>query len=442
MSFIPTQGRANVRSTIIPVGTVVAYAGKELPYGWEYCDGRELNVNDYLELFNVITHTYGGSGDKFNLPNLVGRVIIGEDKDRLIIKEPYKNMMGGVDGELTHTLTQEELAKHKHTGKTAITGDAGGGTPVNYCSGDPDYGNPVIPRIETTEAGENVPHNNMQPYLILKYLIKTKPIDTVDNIITNTELSFSSPIGTIISFPSDTIPNGWLLCDGSSYPKALFPNLSSVLKNEWGGNSNNFNVPDLRGRTLVGADKGANVVTTNNNVSNLGGEEKHTLTVDELAQHSHIVSAVVGAHGDAYYSGGANADNFPVPNLPIPVQSLNTGSNDAHNNMQPYAVINYIIKATFEEEQTSYYFINSNNTITTPSAYFVDASGGNKQITLSSALQDSSKITIRKIDSSINTVNIIDQNNLQIDTLSSYTLSGSQPITIIKTTFGWFITQL
>jgi hypothetical protein len=119
-----------------------------------------------------------------------------------------------------------------------------------------------------------------------------------------------------------------------------------------------------------------------------------------------------------------------------------TGADQSHNNLQPYAVVNYIIKSSTETESASYSFISTDSTILSTITYFIDASSGTKNIYLSSSYPDNSKVTLRKIDSSINAVIIRDQGSLQIELSANYTLSGSQPITILKTTSGWFITQL
>jgi microcystin-dependent protein len=441
MSFIPYSNSLKTSFHVLPVGSIIAYSGNNCPVGWKVCNGEELIVDDYKELFNIIGHTYGGSGIKFKLPNLIGRVIVGEDKNRIILSEPYSCVLGGVGGEIKHTLTEEELAKHKHTGKTSITGDRGSGADVNYSITDPDRGNPVIPRIETTESGSDAPHNNMQPYIIMNYIIKVDSIGKFqDNIVTYTDLNYESPVGSILPLASNTIPSGWLLCDGSSKLISELPELFNLIGYNWGGSGNYFNLPDLRGRTLVGSDLGAGRVTSNNSLSNTGGNETHSLTLDELPPHSHVFtknstlnSTIVPGETEEGLYEVTGSQNY---------SSNNAGSGFPHNNLQPYAVVNFIIKSSSLFEYSSYSFLNSNSTISSLLTYFIDASSSNLTITLSTQYQDGSKVTIRKIDSSINTISIVDQNNLNIELDSSYVISGSQPITILKTTNGWFITQL
>jgi len=69
------------------------------------------------------------------------------------------------------------------------------------------------------------------------------------------------PVGTIMPYAGNvdaaSLPLGWLACDGASHLRATFPDLSGVLGDTYGGNPTNFNVPDLRGRTIYGDLAGA-----------------------------------------------------------------------------------------------------------------------------------------------------------------------------------------
>ena len=65
----------------IPVGFIIYFAGNDENYmeqkGYLFCDGRTLNKNEYLDLFNIIGYTYGGSNDEFKLPDLRELVLVG-----------------------------------------------------------------------------------------------------------------------------------------------------------------------------------------------------------------------------------------------------------------------------------------------------------------------------------------------------------------------------
>lgn len=78
---LATDSSAPAKKDTTPVGTVVSWAGeaKSIPKAWMLCDGKLLDRGKYQELFNAIGTSWGGQGDKFNLPDLRGRFLRGED---------------------------------------------------------------------------------------------------------------------------------------------------------------------------------------------------------------------------------------------------------------------------------------------------------------------------------------------------------------------------
>ena len=67
------------------------------------------------------------------------------------------------------------------------------------------------------------------------------------------------PIGAIIAFPSERIPNGFLPCEGQELSRKQFPELSELLGNTFGGTASTFNLPDLQGQFIRGLDREGNV---------------------------------------------------------------------------------------------------------------------------------------------------------------------------------------
>ena len=62
------------------IGEIRMFGGHRIPTGWALCDGQQLQISAYQDLFNLIATTYGGNGSTtFNLPDLAGRVPVGSD---------------------------------------------------------------------------------------------------------------------------------------------------------------------------------------------------------------------------------------------------------------------------------------------------------------------------------------------------------------------------
>lgn len=163
------------------------------------------------------------------------------------------------------------------------------------------------------------------------------------------------PIGAILPFSSDTVPNGWLLCDGRIVEQADYPELFEVIGTTYGYYSRtDFKLPDLRGRVAVGKNTVIDTETPDtdfNELGKTGGEKTHTLTVDEMPSHDHTLKQrfLMWDSGDSYEI--MNGDNTWSGNIQYNAYdsdnyiTRNTGGGQPHNNLQPYIVTNYIIKA-------------------------------------------------------------------------------------------------
>jgi microcystin-dependent protein len=100
-------------------------------------------------------------------------------------------------------------------------------------------------------------------------------------------IAVSTPTGALIPTLSSTAPTtgAWLLCNGAAVSKADFPSLYAVIGGAFGQTSTTFNLPDLRGRTVIGQD-GGTIAALRASV----GAASVTLTVDQLPAHSHTVT--------------------------------------------------------------------------------------------------------------------------------------------------------
>lgn len=155
------------------------------------------------------------------------------------------------------------------------------------------------------------------------------------------------PSGVPVPYLGGTIPDGYLLCDGRELPKNKYPDLATALGTTWGSPASaaNFKLPDLRGRSLIGAGQGSGL--TNRVLGTTGGEETHVLTTAEMPAHTHnSVKTMSGNTLNTTPSSGYDvmslAGGTGLTNSGLFTGS--TGGDGAHNNMQPWAAVNWIVK--------------------------------------------------------------------------------------------------
>lgn len=192
-------------------------------------------------------------------------------------------------------------------------------------------------------SGASTPSTSDQDKLWLKLDSDARPLGWFYyDSCTSAWVSFSTtPVGTLNPYAGTSAPDGWLLCDGSDVAQATYPRLYALLGTTYGTASdatNDFKLPDLRGRVAVGADGSAGRMASNDAAGNSGGEETHTLTVAEMPAHTHTMHG-----GSSGYWGQRWMSNSGFGNHTDDTGS--TGGGGAHNNMPPYQVVaNYIIK--------------------------------------------------------------------------------------------------
>lgn len=148
----------------------------------------------------------------------------------------------------------------------------------------------------------------------------------------------TTPSGLISVFAGSVAPDGWLICDGSEISRTTYANLFAVIGTTYGSgdDSTTFNLPNLKGRIPVGLD---NSDTSFNLLAKTGGEKEHTLTINEMPSHSHKLP-IAGSAGDYQYLIADYVNNL---NRVLLGETGTAGGGQAHNILQPYIVMNYII---------------------------------------------------------------------------------------------------
>lgn len=162
--------------------------------------------------------------------------------------------------------------------------------------------------------------------------------------------SMFSLTGVVVPFAGTTAPTGWLLCYGQAVSRTTYANLFGVISTSFGvgDGSTTFNVPDLRGRAVIGLDNlggsSANRVTAAaaDSLGGAAGAETHTLSATEMPSHTHALTGTyVTTSAGLLIATGTGAQNINTSTNPA---TTSAGSGGAHNNMQPYMALGYIIK--------------------------------------------------------------------------------------------------
>lgn len=166
------------------------------------------------------------------------------------------------------------------------------------------------------------------------------------------------PVAAVIPYAGSSAPSGWLLCDGSAVSRTTYAALFAIISTTYGtgDGSTTFNLPDLRGRSPIG--KNAGTFTT---LGATGGEETHILVTAEAPSHTHTLTDP--GHGHQERSGGGSGSsqthasvgttfsssalygNNPETEVKTTgITMASVGSDGSHNNLQPYQVLNFIVK--------------------------------------------------------------------------------------------------
>ncbi len=206
---------SDIQAITLPAGVgPIPWAGDDgsVPSGWLLCDGTVYNISTYPDLYAAIGAKYGGDDiTTFAVPDCRGRVPVGKDNmgGPAAGRIPAANLEGVTGGSDTHTLDETEMPSHDHSGSTGNSGghfhtgstnttgahnhnngaffsgstEGGGGDNQSFPSNTGTAGNhshtvtinPVADHnhsVSVGDTGGDQPHNNVQPYVTVNYIIK------------------------------------------------------------------------------------------------------------------------------------------------------------------------------------------------------------------------------------------------------------------------------
>lgn len=161
------------------VGEIRMFAGNFEPAGWAFCDGQLLTISENETLFQLIGTTYGGDGQEtFALPNLSSRVPLHAGTG----SEGITYILGETGGTESVTLSVQQTPTHSHaalatsaSGSNVSPANAVLATASSAQSGVKAYGldTPLVSLSPQTlqPAGGSQPHENMQPFLCISFII-------------------------------------------------------------------------------------------------------------------------------------------------------------------------------------------------------------------------------------------------------------------------------
>jgi microcystin-dependent protein len=159
-------GDGGFATSPIPAGTIFPFASNSVPPGFIPCDGRELDINNEINLFQAIQYEYGGSGSKFNVPNLNGRVPLGKSTT------PSRGLGDSGGSEVApggQTITVTVPSTNSNTTSGGSTALRRIDEPASNID-DTSITN-VTATAKDAEGGNST--TNLPPFVVVNYIIKT-----------------------------------------------------------------------------------------------------------------------------------------------------------------------------------------------------------------------------------------------------------------------------
>jgi len=298
------------------------------------------------------------------------QAVVRDSENQLVTNQNVGLQVRLLQGSSSGTAVYSETHTPQANGNGLISIEIGTGTSGdNFSTIDWANGPFYIKTDVDPSGGTNYTISGVNQILSVPYALYSQ--ETSEH--THTDLKI--PVGIIMPFAGTNAPQGYLLCDGSNVSRTTYPALFTEIGTNYGlgDGTSTFTLPDLRGRIPVGLDPEQ---SNFEKLGKTGGEAEHILSADELPSHNHHVdppyanTAANGTHQHSYNdryntseksddaddrwvgsdgttnvsrwtgSAGSHTHGIDIPGF----SSNNTGGDHAHNNLQPYIVINYVIK--------------------------------------------------------------------------------------------------
>lgn len=291
---------------LVPIGTIVPFAGQNAPAGWMFCHGQAISRETYQALWDIVrSGAVGpfGSGNgtsTFNLPDLRGRVPAGRDNMGGTAANRLTNSgtgnpgidgssLGQAGGSEKHILTTGQMPQHNHNWYSDITDGNATQAVKSAQNGWAGRGYSNYVSYTTADAGSGQAHPIVQPTQVVNYIIFAGLPNAYLPVVINGQESIVDltstgpgvlmqttqggpvevvptglgvPVGTVVPFTGSEAPTGWLLCAGQNVSRQTYEALSNlfaaILPTAYpygvGDGANTFTIPDLRGRVVAGKD--------------------------------------------------------------------------------------------------------------------------------------------------------------------------------------------
>jgi microcystin-dependent protein len=336
------------------LGEIRMFASEHLPPGWVPCDGQTLPIAEHRDLFDLMGTAFGGDGSTtFGMPDFRGRVPVQAGEEHAFATSGGSEKVPLADEHLpahTHVLRgSTDAATHQSIARGVPATSAGTGTTSAYA---PDVVWRGIDPSSISESGRGEPHENMARFSCLNFAVCTvgtwptqdppdpPPPPPIDDAY----------VGEVRMWALNFPPRGWMHCNGEALRVQDYSGLFRVLRFNFGGRADRFNLPLIDGAVPIHAGQGAGL--TARTVGQQAGANEATLTEAQMGPHRHALQvsgdpAVASSPEGLGFAVGDNIrmygkrEGYPVDLARAALEPAGTGK--SHNNLQPYLPVHFYI---------------------------------------------------------------------------------------------------